>query len=86
MLSTILLTPPAEQQFRALDKPLRKALAKWLQTIKNQPRAPEAKKLQGLDHFYRVRDGDYRILYAIREQDLFVLAIKQRARAKAPRP
>ena len=85
MLSTILLAPPAEQQLRALDKPLRKALAKWLQTIKNQPCAPEAKKLEGLDHLYRVRDGNYRILYAIRDQDLLVLAIKQSAHAKAPR-
>ena len=79
MLSTILLAPPAEQQLRTLDKPLRKALAKWLQTIKHQPRCPNAKKLEGLDHLYRMRDGDYRILYAIRDQNLLVLAIKQRA-------
>ncbi len=85
MLSTILLAPPAEQQLRALDKPLRKALAKWLHTIKNQPRSPDAKKLEGLDHLYRVRESDYRILYAIRGQDLLVLAIKQRARTNVPR-
>ncbi len=84
MLSTILLALPAEQQLRTLDKPLRKALAKWLQTIKHQPRSPNAKKLEGLDHLYRVRDGDYRILYAIRDQNLLVLAIKQRAHTDAP--
>lgn len=47
---------------------------------------PRRKKLEGLDHLYRVRDGDYRILYAIRDQDLLVLAIKQRARAEALAP
>ncbi|MCG3778623.1 MAG: hypothetical protein JW388_1344 [Nitrospira sp.] len=79
MLSTILLAPPAEQQLRALDKPLRKALVKWIQTTKHQPRAPDAKKLEGLDHLYRVRGGDYRILYVIRDPALLILAIKQRA-------
>jgi len=85
MLSTILLAPPAEQQLRALDKPLWKALAKWFHTIRNHPRSPDAKKIEGLDHLYRVREGDYRILYAIRDRELLVLAIKQRARADIPR-
>lgn len=84
MISTIFLSPPAEQQFRALDKPLRKALAKWLKAIRIQPRSPGAKKLEGVDHLYRVREGDYRIVYAIRDQDLIVLAIKQSARTDAP--
>ena len=85
MISTIFLAPPAEQQFRSLDKPLRKALAKWLNAMRNQPRPPDAKKLEGVDHLYRVRDGDYRIIYAIRDNDLIVLAIKQSARTKLPR-
>ena len=85
MLSTILLAPPAEQQLRALDKPLRKALAKWLHAIRDHPRSPDAKKLDGLDHLYRVREGDYRILYAIRDQELLVLAIKRSARTDVPR-
>jgi mRNA interferase RelE/StbE len=85
MISTIFLSPPAEQQLRALDKPLRKALAKWLNAIRNHPRPPGVKKLEGEDHLYRVREGDYRIIYAIRDKDLIVLAIKNGARTEAPR-
>lgn len=85
MLSTILLAPPAEQQLRAFDKPLQKALAKWLTAIKNQPRPPGVKTLEGEDHLYRVREGDYRIIYAIRDKNLLVLAIKHSARTDAPR-
>ena len=32
-----------------------------------------------MDHLYRIREGDYRIIYAIREKDLIVLAIKKGA-------
>jgi mRNA-degrading endonuclease RelE of RelBE toxin-antitoxin system len=32
-----------------------------------------------MDHLYRIREGDYRIIYAIREKDLIVLAIKNGA-------
>ena len=85
MLSTIFLSPPAEQQLRALDKPLRKALAKWLHAIRNQPRPPGVKTLEGEDHLYRVREGDYRIIYAIRDKGLIVLAIKNGTRTGDPR-
>jgi mRNA-degrading endonuclease RelE of RelBE toxin-antitoxin system len=33
-------------------------------------------KLDGLDHLYRIREGDLRIVYTIRAQDLLVLSIK----------
>ena len=86
MISSILLAPPAEQQLRALEKPLRKALAKWLNVIRNQPRPPGVKTLEGEDHLYRVREGDYRIIYAIRDKNLHVLAIKNSVRTPVPRP
>lgn len=86
MISTILLAPPAEQQLRALEKPLRKALAKWLNAIRNQPRPPGVKTLEGEDHLYRAREGDYRIIYAIRDKNLLVLAIKNSVRTPVTRP
>jgi len=36
--------------------------------------------LDGLDHLYRIREGDTRIIYTIRDRDLLVLAIKNGAR------
>jgi mRNA interferase RelE/StbE len=82
MISTIFLAPPVEQQFRALDKPLRKLLAKRLQALRTQPRPAGVTKLEGVDHLYRIREGDYRIIYAIRETDLIVLAVKDRVHRK----
>jgi mRNA-degrading endonuclease RelE of RelBE toxin-antitoxin system len=38
-----------------------------------------------LDHLYRIREDGYRIVYAIREKDLIVLAIKNRDRTGGSR-
>ena len=80
MIPTMLLSPPAERQLRALDQPLRKLLVKRLRALRTSPRPSGATKLEGLEHLYRIREGDYRIVYAIRDKDLIVLAIKHGAR------
>jgi len=78
-ISTIFVALPAEQQLRAFAKPLRTLLVKRLHTLHTCPRPPGIAKLDGMDHLYRIREGDYRIIYAIREKDLIVLAIKNGA-------
>jgi mRNA interferase RelE/StbE len=70
------VAPPAEQQLRALAKPLRKSLSKRLYALRTSPHPPGVTKLEGLDHLYRIREGDYRIVYAIRDRELIVLAVK----------
>ena len=79
------MAPPAEQQLHALAKPLRKLLVKRLHALRTSPRPPGVTKLEGKDHLYRIREGDYRIIYAIRDKDLLVLAIKNGARTEVPR-
>ena len=79
------MAPPAEQQLHALAKPLRKLLVKRLHALRTSPRPPGVTKLDGLDYLYRIREGDYRIIYAIRDKDLLVLAIKNGARTEVPR-
>ena len=37
---------------------------------------PGVTKLDGGDHLYRIREVDYRIVYAIRDRELIVLAVK----------
>ena len=70
------MAPPAEQQLQALAKPLRKLLVKRLQALRTSPRPPGVTKLDGEDHLYRIREVDYRIVYAIRDRELIVLAVK----------
>jgi mRNA interferase RelE/StbE len=72
------------QQLRAFTIPLRKLFLKRLLALRASPRPPGATKLEGLDHLYRIREGDYRILYVIREKDLIVLVIKNSSRTGRP--
>ena len=57
---------------------------KRLRTLRTSPRPPGVTKLEGLDHLYRIHEGGYRIVYAIRDKDLLVLAIKNGARTEIP--
>ena len=52
---------------------------KRLIALRTRTRPPGVTKLEGLDHLYRIREGDYRIVYAIRDTELIVLAIKNRS-------
>jgi mRNA interferase RelE/StbE len=58
---------------------------KRLHALRSSPRPPGVTKLEGMDHLYRIREGDYRIIYAIRDKGLIVLAIKNGARTEVPR-
>lgn len=84
-ISTISVAPPAEQQLRGLVKPLRKVLVKRLYALRTSPRPPGVTKLEGMDHLYRIREGDYRIVYAIQNRDLIVLAVKTSVRREVSR-
>ena len=72
------------QQLRAFTIPPRKIFVKRLLALRASPRPPGATKLDGLDHLYRIREGDFRILYVIREKDLIVLVIKNSSRTDRP--
>jgi mRNA interferase RelE/StbE len=84
-ISTIFVAPPAEQQLRTFAKPLRKLLVKRLHALRTNPRPFGITKLDGLDHLYRIREGDYRIVYAIRDRELIVLAVKSGVRNEVSR-
>ena len=79
------MAPPAEQQLHTFAKPLRKLLVKRLHALRTSPRPPSVTKLEGVDHLYRIREGDYRIVYAIRDRGLIVLTIKSGVRGEVSR-
>jgi mRNA interferase RelE/StbE len=41
-----------------------------------EPRPQGAEKLAGRQHLYRIRQGDYRVIYSVNEQDRVVDVIK----------
>ncbi len=73
---SILLAPPAERQLKAFASPVQKRIVKRLKWLQNNPRPQGVKKLAGEDDLYRIREGDYRIIYTIQDKDLVVLVVK----------
>lgn len=54
----------AVKELSSIPKDRRELIVAVLDDLQKQPRPPGAKKLSGLDG-YRVRKGDYRVLYTI---------------------
>lgn len=69
------VSPQAARQLRKLDPAARRRVQAAIELLADDPRPPGAKKLVGGDGEWRVRTGDYRIVYEIRDQVLVVLVL-----------
>lgn len=74
MTYDIAVSPAAARQLRKLEGPLADA-SKRRSTGWREPRPPGAKKLIGGGGEWRVRTGDYRIIYDIDDGVLVVLVL-----------
>lgn len=66
----------AERQFRNLPRGVQSRIAPRIDALAVDPRPPGAVRLSGREDLYRIRVGDYRVLYAIEERELMVLVVK----------
>ena len=69
------LAPAAVRQLRKLDLPARRRVQAAIELLADQPRPPGAIKLAGGEGEWRVRTGDYRVVYEIRDEVLVVLVV-----------
>lgn len=53
-----------------------KRLVRCMKNLQNHPRPAGVKTLAAEDRLYRIREGDYRIIYTIQDKELIVLALK----------
>ena len=70
----VTLTPATDRVVAKLPKSLRSRIAERLAALADNPRPPGCIKLAGKDA-YRVRVGDYRIIYTIHDDRLLILVI-----------
>jgi len=73
---TIRMTPSSAQELESLPRKFGGQVAKAIRGLADNPFPPGAKKLSGSDGIYRIRSGDFRILYQPVQQTLVVLIIK----------
>lgn len=79
--------PAAERELRKLDRATKDRIAKVIALLAEDPRPPAAKMLVSDDapRLWRVRTGDYRVIYSIEDDVLLVLVINVRHRREAYR-
>lgn len=69
------VAPAAARQLRKLDPTARRRVQAAVELLAEQPRPGGAKKFAGGDGEWRVRTGDYRIVYEIHDDVLLVLVV-----------
>jgi mRNA interferase RelE/StbE len=69
-------TLAARRQFRKLAPEIRRRLAPIIDSLATEPCPKAAVMLSGLQHAYRLRHGDYRIVYELHDDRFLVLVIR----------
>jgi mRNA interferase RelE/StbE len=85
MAYTVTISRPAARDIRGLDDTAQRRVARVINALADNPRPPGVQKLSAEDGVYRVRSGDYRILYQIVDRQLVVLVVRVRHRREAYR-
>jgi mRNA interferase RelE/StbE len=75
--------PKAAKALRKIPTNLRKYIRDRIDSLAVDPRQPGAIELRGQSGSWRVRQGDYRIIYTIDEGKLIVLVVKVAPRGGA---
>ena len=76
MTYTVTVAPSAARQLRKFDPQVRRRLQAAIELLRADPRPPAATQLVGGAGEWRVRTGDYRIIYEIHDAQLVVLVLR----------
>ena len=71
----IVVKKSVTKDLKSIPKKDVKRILSAIQKLADEPRPPQAKKLSGQDRF-RIRQGNYRILYTIEDTRLVVCVVK----------
>jgi mRNA interferase RelE/StbE len=66
----------ALKEFEALDKVLQKRISERILALAGNPFPPGHKKLQAQPDHYRIRVGDYRVIYRIDKGRIVVVIVR----------
>jgi mRNA interferase RelE/StbE len=85
MAYQLIILPKAEKELKKLPKKDFEKVDEAILNLAGNPRPAGCKKLQGLIDIYRVRIGDYRIVYHIKDRLLIIEVIRIANRKEAYR-
>lgn len=71
----IIIPKPVRKKLDNLPENIRKRIISQILVLKENMYPPGCVKLKGYDHEYRIRIGDYRVRYEVRERELIILIL-----------
>ena len=77
----VVLTSTAEEELKGLSAQLNARIVPRLENLADNPPPPGCKKLKGGDKEWRIRVGDYRVVYTIDGAKLLVEVTRIRHRS-----
>ena len=75
----------AKKNLDRLDGPIRARVLRKVAALADDPRPPGATRLVNADDLWRIRIGDYRVVYAIEDDRLVVIVVRVAGRGKVYR-
>jgi mRNA interferase RelE/StbE len=83
---TVIFKPSADKALRKLPVKVQRRIAAATDTLADDPRPSGCIKLEGEENLYRIRVGEYRIVYTIQDETLIVLVVRVAHRKDVYRP
>ena len=82
---TVVFARPARKELQNLDPPVARRLLKQIEALVADPRPAGVVKLEGANDLWRVRVGEWRVVYRISDRERLVDVIAVRHRRDAYR-
>lgn len=73
----------AQKEIRALDEAVRTRVLNSIRSLASEARPPGCRKLVGASDRWRIRIGDYRVIYSVDDDKRLIEIIAARHRSKA---
>ena len=75
----------ARREMRRIDHSQQERIRAAIRALETEPRPHGYRKMTGSEDLYRIRVGDYRVIYQIQEEQLVILIVRIRHRREAYR-
>ncbi|HTR65125.1 MAG TPA: type II toxin-antitoxin system RelE/ParE family toxin [Terriglobales bacterium] len=66
----------ALRELRALDRPIQRRISAKIEGLRENPFPPGVRKFQGEKDHWRIRIGDYRIIYRVEKQRVVIVIVR----------
>jgi mRNA interferase RelE/StbE len=69
-------TVSAAQEFRALDRQMQRRVSAKVAELATDPFPPGVQKFHGEEHHWRIRVGDYRVIYRVEKRRVVIVIVR----------